>query len=414
MGRSKDGEEDKLRRSVAPQNAQAILVVHQRAQQELLEARESLKKQSEDLAHTVSMLRATLDATTDAILVTDEKGLIRSFNENFCELLDIPAGVMETKKHGLVWQVVAQELENQQHFLADIDAVYASSPPESFHVLTLADGRIIERYSRIQSIDGRNVGRVWSFREITENRRTEQTLRESERRLLDADRRKNEFLAVLAHELQNPLAAILGATRILQKRDPSEQSFQRSIEIVARQTKQLSNLVKDLLDIGLITVGKLQIEKTPIKLNTILDQAVEAATPLLERYKHTLVLHSPDPPVYFEVDAGRIAQVLGHLLHNAAKSMNEPGRIDLAALKENNHVVISVRDEGIGIPKEMLNDIFKRFVQIGASKGYAEGLGIGLSVVRTLVDLHGGTVEAASEGIGRGSTFTIRLPLTSE
>jgi signal transduction histidine kinase len=176
---------------------------------------------------------------------------------------------------------------------------------------------------------------------------------------------------------------------------------------------QLTRLVEDLLDIGRIINGKLRLDHHRAELNAIVKQAIEASTSMIEKRRHTLRVSLTASPVYVNVDAARIVQVVGNLLNNAAKYMQEGGRIDLTAAESERMAVIRVRDEGVGISPDMLERIFHRFVQIDSSGHRAQGgLGIGLALVRAIVELHGGTVEARSEGIGKGSEFTVRLPIT--
>jgi two-component system CheB/CheR fusion protein len=273
-----------------------------------------------------------------------------------------------------------------------------------------ADGREVWTLMSARPLyddQGRFTGAVDLFTDITDRRRAEQALR-------DADRRKDEFLAVLAHELRGPLAPILTAVKLLMAKGPADPALQRLRDTIHRQTMQLSTLVNDLLDVGRITQGKLQLQKSRIDLRAIVQQAVEVSHPLIERRRHTLRVQLPDTPVDVDADAARLIQVVSNLLNNAAKYTPEGGRIDIRVSKEEGAGVIRVRDEGVGIPREMLDRIFDRFVQIGSAEAPSEsGLGIGLSVVKALVELHGGTVEAQSAGVGKGSEFTCRVPLVA-
>jgi two-component system, chemotaxis family, CheB/CheR fusion protein len=243
------------------------------------------------------------------------------------------------------------------------------------------------------------------FTDITARRRAEQELR-------DIDRRKDEFLAVLAHELRGPLAPILTAVKLLQAKGPPDPTLQRLRDTIYRQTTQLSTLVEDLLDVGRITAGKLRLQKGRVDLRDIAKQAVEVSSAVIERHRHTLRVQLADAPVYLDADAARLVQVAGNLLSNAAKYSPDGGHIELEVFEDAGMGTLRIRDQGVGIPPEMLDRIFDRFVQVGGSGDRAEGgLGIGLSVVKALVDLHGGTVGAHSGGIGKGSEFTVRVPL---
>jgi len=244
--------------------------------------------------------------------------------------------------------------------------------------------------------------------DVTARRAAEQAFRE-------ADRKKDEFLTVLAHELRGPIAPIVTAARILQEIGPPEPLLIKNRETILRQARRLAALVDDLLDAGRIREGKLRIERRRVELNGVLQQAAETCTPAIERRRHALHVHPAANPIYVDADEGRLVQVVCNLLSNAAKYMREGGRIDLAASEEPGAAMVAVSDEGVGIPREMLGSVFQRYVQVESSGHRAEGgLGIGLSLVKALVEQHGGTVRALSEGIGRGSRFEVRLPRSAE
>jgi len=226
-----------------------------------------------------------------------------------------------------------------------------------------------------------------------------------------ANRAKDHFLAVLGHELRNPLAPILTAVQLLDLKGPKDPALEKLRNTIARQANLLLKIVEDLLDVGRIITGKLRLDKTRVDLNAIVRQSVEAVSPFIQRRHHTLNVVLPETSVYVDADAARITQVLSNLLNNAAKYMRDGGRIDLSVTSDAGMVLITVRDEGVGIAPDMLERVFDRFVQVGApGTTGTDGLGIGLSVVKTLVELHGGTVVARSEGVGRGSEFAVSLP----
>lgn len=248
---------------------------------------------------------------------------------------------------------------------------------------------------------------VWfgTSTDVTEQRQSEDVLRE-------AHRLKDHFLAFLAHELRAPLAPILTAAKILELKAPADAALQNVSSVIVRQTAQLSRLVDDLLDLARIAAGKLELRKKPVEVNAIIAHAVEACTPFIKERRHTLRVSGAELPIFVDADDSRIVQVVSNLLNNAAKYMAEGGVIDLQVSDERGAAVIRVRDHGVGIPPQMLGQIFDRFVQIDATRDRAQGgLGIGLSVVKSLVDMHGGSVEARSDGPGQGAEFTVRLPL---
>jgi PAS domain S-box-containing protein len=228
----------------------------------------------------------------------------------------------------------------------------------------------------------------------------------------EADRRKDEFLATLAHELRNPLAPIQNAIQVMRRHDLAEPQLAWARDVVARQAQQMTRLVDDLLDVSRISRGKVQLRKERVPLATLVEHAVETAQPLIEERRHRLTLALPATPVWLEVDATRMEQVLANLLNNAAKYTEVGGQIHLSAATEPGTVTIRVRDTGVGIPAEQLHDVFNLFVQIdGGREGAMGGLGIGLSLVRRLVEMHGGTVSAHSAGRFKGSEFVVRLPV---
>jgi PAS domain S-box-containing protein len=240
--------------------------------------------------------------------------------------------------------------------------------------------------------------------DITERKAMEQALREQ-------DRLKDEFLAMLAHELRNPMAPIRNAVELVQLLKPADERVRRAIGIVDRQVQQLSRMVDDLLDVSRITRGRIELDRMPVDLSAVVSAAVEAAEPLIRQRGHELSVRSGLPMVVIG-DAARLQQCLVNLLANAAKYTDPGGRIEVELAHEGAGAVIRVADNGAGIARDLLPHVFELFVQsdrtLDRSLG---GLGIGLSVVKRLVEMHGGAVAAHSDGVGRGSTFEIHLPL---
>jgi PAS domain S-box-containing protein len=236
-------------------------------------------------------------------------------------------------------------------------------------------------------------------------------LKNTERALLEADRRKDEFLATLAHELRNPLAPIRNAVRILDSDAADERQRKWGREVISRQVQRMSLLLDDLLDVSRITRGQLELKKDYVDLKSVVNVAVETARPLLDAKQHRLVVDLPADNIRLEADPLRLSQVIGNLLTNAAKYTDPEGRIDLTARIENAELVICIRDNGIGLSEEVIPGLFTMFSLVNSAIDRAEGgLGIGLALVKGLVALHGGRVEVRSEGLGRGSEFFIHLP----
>ncbi|HLF09887.1 MAG TPA: ATP-binding protein, partial [Gammaproteobacteria bacterium] len=721
-----DQDEDELLRSVALKNAETILVARQRAERELLAAKEVHEQRTQELAGSLAMMRATLESTFDGILVADSAGRITGFNERYVEMWKIPREIMDTRDHRQLLGVKATQVADPQRLLSRVEEIYAAAPAESFDLLELTDGRVIERYSRIQIVEDRNVGRVWSFRDITASRRAQDELRDqrewfrvtlssigdgvittdmrgcvtflnpvaeamtgwqladasglaietvcylineesrnpvenpikqvlreglivglanhtaligkdgtetaiedsaapirdgngqvtgavmvfhdvtgrrraaaalreetrvlellnrtgiaiaaqldsqallqtvtdaatelsgakvgaffynttgangdtlspsalagatpeafaefgqsratplfaptfrgeapvriddvledfrcgqvaphhgvldghrpvrsylgvpvksrsgevfgglffghpkpgvftertervmvavaaqaaialdnarlyeaaqreianrerAEGALRDADRRKDEFLATLAHELRNPLAPILQAALIWKTPEATPEQKLWSHDVITRQAHHMSLLLDDLLDISRITRGSLEVRKAPTKLAFVVASAVETARPAIDAKRHTLTIDIPQESVRFAADPLRIAQVLSNLLTNAAKYTNPQGQIRLSAACSDGALVIKVTDNGIGISSDAIADIFLMFSQVRPTHDRsAGGLGIGLALAKRVIELHDGTIEATSAGLGLGSEFTVRLPI---
>jgi PAS domain S-box-containing protein len=240
--------------------------------------------------------------------------------------------------------------------------------------------------------------------DVTDMKRAEQALQE-------ADRRKDEFLAMLAHELRNPLAPIRNAVRVLGMLAPADANLRRATDMVERQVLHMTRLVDDLLDVSRVTRGKITLHREPLLAEDVVARAVEAIRPLVEARRHELTVSLPAGPVRLEGDVTRLTQVLDNLLANAAKYQDNDGHIWLSASQEGSEVVFRVRDRGVGIPRDRLSEVFDLFTQVDSSIDRAQGgLGIGLALVRSLVQMHSGSVTAHSDGPGQGSEFTVRLP----
>ena len=258
---------------------------------------------------------------------------------------------------------------------------------------------------------GRVLFIVASGVDITDRKRAEDELRSLAVDLSNADHRKDEFLAMLAHELRNPLGVISGAVQLAAVTDQAGPADEFR-DLIGRQVVHLTRLIDDLLDVSRITQGKITLRPETVDLAATVGRAVEQVRPVVERKRHALTVALPAAPVRFVADSTRTEQILGNLLTNAAKYTEPGGRIDLDARVEGGEVVFRVRDTGVGIAAEMLPEVFGLFTQVDATIDRAQGgLGIGLTLVRNLVEMHGGTVSAASAGKGRGSEFTVRLPI---
>jgi signal transduction histidine kinase/CheY-like chemotaxis protein len=234
-------------------------------------------------------------------------------------------------------------------------------------------------------------------------------------RIREADQKKDEFLATLAHELRNPLAPLSNALQIMEMTGSQDQRIRDMRAIMQRQVTHMNRLVDDLLDVSRITRGRIELKKENISLRQVVESAVETSLPLVEQARHELTVTQPPEPIHLQGDPTRLSQVFSNLLNNAAKYTEPGGKISLTVTNNGDHILVSVRDTGIGIPKRMQPRIFDMFTQVDSSLERSHGgLGIGLKLVKELCELHGGSVSVASEGKGKGSEFTVRLPYAAQ
>jgi PAS domain S-box-containing protein len=292
--------------------------------------------------------------------------------------------------------------------LASVQQTVASgSDMHMEYRIVLTDGsmRWLESRGRLR-MDEKNrkrlVGVTW---DITARKTAEMALR-------DGDRRKEEFLAILSHELRNPLAPIRNAAEVLIRKGSQDAESRLSHEIIARQVTHMARLLDDLLDVSRINRGKLELRPRPVEVKALMEAAIETSRPFIERADHQLTVRFPPEAVYVNGDPFRLAQVLSNLINNAAKYTPDHGRIELSARVEASWIALSVSDNGIGMSAHTLAKAFEMFAQAAPALERAQGgLGVGLSLVKSLVEMHGGSVEARSDGIDRGSRFTVRLPI---
>jgi PAS domain S-box-containing protein len=281
------------------------------------------------------------------------------------------------------------------------------TPHENEFRVLAADGTYRNVFARAVPVlerDGRIREWVGALSDVTENKKAEHELQE-------ANRRKDEFLAMLAHELRNPLAPMRNAVQVLQSVGPPTKHLQWAREVIYRQLQHITRLVDDLLDASRITQGKITLQKQRVELAAIVARAVETSRPQIEARRHQLTVKLPAEPVWVDGDLTRLAQVVANLLNNSAKYTDEAGQIWLGGAKVGEEVVLRVRDTGVGIPANVLPHVFDLFTQADRSLDRSQGgLGIGLTLVRNLVELHGGRVEAFSAGVAQGSEFVVYIP----
>jgi PAS domain S-box-containing protein len=368
------------------------------------------RKQAEDsLRESEVRYRRLFESAKDGILILDANtGKVTAANPYIEEVLGYSPNELWGKE---LWQIgLFQDIEESK-------AAFQQLRKQGFiryHNLPLEtkDGqrREVEFVSNVYPEDHHHVIQC-NIRDITERAQLERATAQAEA-LADLHRRKDEFLAMLSHELRNPLAPILNATHLLSLQKDENHIQQQARTIIERQVGQLAHLVDDLLDISRVTTGKIRLHEEESDLRGIIERAIDATRPLIEQRKHELTVALPPDPLWLRADATRIEQVVVNLLNNAAKYTDEGGHIWLSVQQEGNYAVLLVRDTGVGIAPELLPKIFDLFTQGNRTLDRSQGgLGIGLTLALKIVEMHRGTVSARSTGIGQSSEFTVRLPL---
>lgn len=356
--------------------------------------------------HASAQLAAVVESSEDAIIGVTLDGLVTSWNGGAALLLGYASGEIVGQP---IAKTIPPELRDAEE--ATLARIARGERVDHYETLGLPpDGPAIPvsiRLSPILDRFGRIIGISKIARDITERRRVEEALRL-------ADQRKDAFLATLAHELRNPLTPIRYATRLLEPGVPPQMAADAR-KMIDRQLAQMARLLDDLLDVSRVTRGVLEIRREQLDLREIIKSAIAPAQPLLEAAHQELALTLGDEPLFVSGDAVRLAQILGNLLHNATKYTPAGGHIAVTASAEGEEVIVTVKDDGVGIAPGALRTIFELFVQLEApGTRSAGGLGIGLSLARDLVRLHGGRIGANSDGPGRGSEFVVRLPRAKE
>ncbi|MEP6685337.1 MAG: PAS domain S-box protein [Verrucomicrobiota bacterium] len=523
---------DDVLRSAALQTANSILLLRQRAERALIHARDALEGKTEELAHSLSMVQATLESTTDAIVATDEVGHVTNFNQKYAEMVGLSRETIDSADVQRLRELFSRQMKDPDQFLTRIKEIYASAPPETFDVLGFSDGRVFERYSKIQCIENRSVGRVWSFRDVTERKQAEiasqrlaaivnssddaivgkdlngivtswnsgaermfgysasemigtsimrlippdhqaeeqeilarirrgdratsiETVRvRKDGRLIDvsivvspirdsagnvigaskvardiserkraeenlrgakiaaekANKAKDDFLARLSHELRTPLTPALVAATYLAEHKDLLPEFRAEVVAISRNVKLEARLIDDLLDLTRITSGKIALRRETVDAHALFGTALQITREAMLAKEIEFVLDLAAKDHHLDADPVRIQQVFWNLLNNAVKFTDRGGRITVRSSNDQGQFVFEIADTGIGIEPEQQDRIFQAFEQGERSTTRQfGGLGLGLTISKTLMEIHGGSLSVQSEGKNRGATFRVTL-----
>jgi PAS domain S-box-containing protein len=374
------------------------------------ERREWEKREAARLLNA-RLLASIVESSDDAIISKSLEGIIQSWNAAAERLFGYTSAEAIGRHISLV--IPSDRLAEEDRI---IESLRAGTRIDHFETERVRkDGRRIQislTVSPIKDDGGNVVGASKIVRDITDQKRAESELRALASDLADADRRKDEFLATLAHELRNPLAPLSNTLEILKRSGHQDASLRRGLDTMGRQLEQLVRLVDDLLDLSRITHNRIELRKRHVDIASVIRQAVLSAQPLADAAGQTIEVTPPAESIHLFADPVRLTQIFGNLLNNGCKYTPRGGTIRVTAVREDSNVVVTVADTGMGIPPDKLAAIFDMFTQVDQSLEQSQGgLGIGLTLVKRLVEMHGGSVEARSDGEGQGSEFLVRLPI---
>jgi PAS domain S-box-containing protein len=410
----KDGTERPIDDSAAPikeQNGEvigAVLVFRD------VTERRQLEKQNQERFAAAQFLASIVESSDDAIVSKSLEGIIQSWNFGAERLYGFSAEEAVGQPISLI--VPPERAEEEEQI---ISRLRKGERMDHFETIRLRKDRtpihVSLTISPIKDETGNVVAISKITRDVTERKLAAMRIEQLLTQLKEADRRKDEFLATLAHELRNPLAPIRTGLDVMKIAKDDPVAIEQVRSTMERQAQQLVTLVDDLLDVSRITQGKFQLKKRRVLLGEIVESAVEATRPFVETGSHELTVTVPSVEIFLDADPNRLAQVISNLIINACKFTPQGGKIWLRVELHKNGVTVTVQDTGMGIPTDKLDRIFEMFAQIDSPTGTSQtGLGIGLTLVKSLVEMHGGTITARSDGPQRGSEFSIQLPTLSE
>jgi PAS domain S-box-containing protein len=376
-----------------------------------------IEKAASEIHNQRELLHATLISIGDGVIATDDRGRVTILNGVAQRLTGWSQAEAVGQPLSTVFNIVNEETRQPVDNPAERALRQGEVVGLANHTILIAkngaEWPLDDSAAPIRTREGEVRGAVLVFREISERKAQEKQLAAQARELAEADQRKNEFLATLAHELRNPLSPLSNALQLWPLVNDNAEEVERLRLLMMRQLRQLTRLIDDLLDISRVTRGHIHLKKQRVDIAAPIHEAIEAVKPLIDVANQRLTVALPSRPVIVEGDVARLTQVFGNILNNASKFTGRDGVIWIGAEASDGHITVRVRDNGPGIPAKMLTEIFEMFRQGDDSLERANGgLGIGLTLVKRLVEEHGGTIEARSDGPGQGSEFIVTLPTT--
>ncbi|HEX7493869.1 MAG TPA: PAS domain S-box protein, partial [Bacteroidales bacterium] len=373
----------------------------------------SRKRAAFELENSVSLLKATLESTEDGLLVVDTSGRIVQYNKKFTEMWKIPDQILAEKKDFDALEYVKRQLINPESFVENVKILYSQPDSTSSDLLEFSDGRFFERYSQPQKISGKSVGRVWSFRDITERRKAERDLIAAKEKAEENDKLKTAFLHNVSHEIRTPMNAIIGFSSLLNEPDLTEEDRHQYVDIIFQSGSQLLSIINDIVDIANVETGQVKINLQEVNLNAILKNLHDqySLNSKQNNISVSLKMSLNDDDSNILTDSTKLVQILTNLINNAIK-FTKDGKIDFGYTLKDGFIEFFVKDTGIGIPQEFQSRIFDRFYQVDSavSRKYS-GTGLGLSICKGYVELLGGTIRVESES-GKGATFVFTIPFS--
>jgi PAS domain S-box-containing protein len=370
------------------------------------------RKQTEnDLKNSNSLLTATLESTADGIMVVDKMGKVTSYNKKFIELWRIPESIVSTYDDKKLMFFVLGQLKDPEGFMKKVNELYLNDEEVSFDTIEFNDGRIYERYSQAQLFEGKSIGRVWSFRNVTDRNQAEQALKESEARLLELNATKDKFFSIIAHDLKSPFNSILGFSSLLtrQLKEGDHAAIERYASIIQNSSQQALDLLINLLEWSRSQTGRMLFNPESIDIVDLINQSTELLNASALQKSITIYSEMPVNLPGF-ADKAMISTILRNLISNAIKFTNTGGKIVISTEQRPNELVISVLDSGVGMNNESIGKLFRieeNYSTLGTQK--EKGTGLGLLLCKEFVDKHGGRIGVESES-GKGSKFFFSIP----